>query len=57
VEEREPLDEQAQVGAAEAYLAAPPELAAHSVRLDPVAARLSRFRARVLHRPGAIWTW
>jgi putative endonuclease len=43
--------------AAEAYLAARPELAARTVRLDLIAVRLSRHRARVVHRPGAIGAW
>jgi putative endonuclease len=40
--------------AAEAYLAARPELAGRVVRLDLIAVRLSRLRARVVHHPGAI---
>jgi putative endonuclease len=43
--------------AAAAYLAARPELAGRAVRLDLIAVRLSRFRARVVHRPGAIGAW
>jgi putative endonuclease len=43
--------------AAEAFLAARPELAGCSVRLDLVAVRLSRLRARVVHRPGGIGPW
>jgi putative endonuclease len=39
--------------AAEAYLAARPELADRAVRLDLIAVRLSRHRARVVHH-GAI---
>jgi putative endonuclease len=40
--------------AAEAYLAARPELAERTVRLDLLAVRLGRFRARVRHLPGAV---
>ena len=40
--------------AAEAYLAVRPELAGRTVRLDLLAVRLSRFRARVRHFPGAV---
>ncbi|HSJ73403.1 MAG TPA: YraN family protein, partial [Miltoncostaeaceae bacterium] len=40
--------------AAEAYLAARPELAGRTVRLDLIAVRLAGGRARVVHRPGAI---
>jgi Holliday junction resolvase-like predicted endonuclease len=40
--------------AAEAYLAARPDLEGCAVRLDLIAVRLSRVRARVVHRPGAI---
>ena len=40
--------------AAEAYLGARPELAGRKVRLDLIAVRLGRFRARVRHLPGAV---
>jgi putative endonuclease len=40
--------------AAEAFLAGRPDLAGCAVRLDLIAVRLSRLRARVAHRPGAI---
>jgi putative endonuclease len=40
--------------AAEAFLAGRPDLAGCAVRLDLIAVRLSRLRARVVHRPGAI---
>jgi putative endonuclease len=40
--------------AAEAFLAARPELVPCAVRLDLIAVRLSRLRARVVHRPGVI---
>ena len=40
--------------AAEAYLAARPELADRTVRLDLIAVRLAGWRARVVHRPGVI---
>lgn len=43
--------------AARAYLAARPELAERTVRLDLVAVRLSRPRARVVHRPGEVGAW
>ena len=40
--------------AAEAYLAAHPELANRTVRLDLIAVRLGGWRVRVVHRPGVI---
>ena len=40
--------------AAEAYLAAHPDLADRTVRLDLIAVRPARWGARVVHRPGAI---
>jgi putative endonuclease len=40
--------------AAEAYLAAHPELAHRTVRLDLIAVRLAGWRVRVVHRPGVI---
>jgi putative endonuclease len=40
--------------AAEAYVAARPELAERTVRLDLLTVRLGRFRARVRHLPGAV---
>ena len=43
--------------AAEAYVAARPELAERTVRLDLLAVRLGRFRARVRHLPGAVGDW
>lgn len=42
--------------AAEAFLASRPDLGG-AVRLDLVAVRLTRWRARVTHRPGAIGPW
>ncbi|WP_217912975.1 YraN family protein [Miltoncostaea marina] len=39
--------------AARAFLARRPELAGHEVRLDLIAVRAGRLRARVRHRPGA----
>lgn len=43
--------------AAGAYLASRPDLAERIVRLDLIGVRLSRHRARVVHRPGAIEAW
>jgi len=42
------------VRAAEAFVAGRPELAGHEVRLDLIAVKLGRARARVVHHPGVI---